>query len=659
MKLRLLLAALTVPLLCHGQGGRVMDAPVHPLPAADARAFVAEPGQRFGIRDYRHLRDVCWQLETLDLSAAAIDTLPACALHSAHQLRTLILPATLRHIGRQALYACDGLERLVFTGDAVPTLDGEALRLFPRPATFSSPKLADIVQVTGRVADPKDWQRTLAQAEDLPLIETAIEAAEAPLPLIPQPERVVRLDGTFDRTAPVVTRIDPALPAEGYRLHAEGRRVVMEGGDAAGLYYARQTLAQLLAAGAPAVEITDAPRLPIRELMIDPARHFIPYETLCEYVVEMARWKLNVLHLHLVDDQAWRIEIKAYPELTERSSARIGMDDMPRPISGYYTQQQMRDLCALAARHHVTIVPELELPGHEVAAIHALPWLTCQRDTLPIRTTSGVSNQLLCPSRESTYGFIEIVLRELADVFPGPYIHLGGDEAGNPPLDCWAHCADCQAHLARIMADDPTALEALTAAGEVPDIPGAKGGAGGLPLLQKAMFDRVIAFVRDSLQRVPMFWHETDFRQIQPGCITFAWRNGLTQTAIDAAMRCGAQIILCPGEHCYFDYPMARGDMPEVNWGMPVTSLERTYALDPAWGNGPDFESRCLRGVAGTLWTECIPTPERLYYMTYPRALALAEAGWSQASRRDWSDFSQRLRPLVRQMQRRGVCINF
>lgn len=155
-----------------------------------------------------------------------------------------------------------------------------------------------------------------------------------------------------------------------------------------------------------------------------------------------------------------------------------------------------------------------------------------------------------------------------------------------------------------------------------------------------------------------MFWYETDFREIQPGGVTFAWRYGLTQAAINAAVENGAQIVLCPGEHCYLDYPMAEGDMPEYNWGMPVTSLQQTYALNPAWGMGAAFEEKHLLGVAGPVWNECIDTPERVSHQTYPRALALAEAAWSSQERRSWTDFLHRLRPVATDMMRRGVTLS-
>lgn len=282
------------------------------------------------------------------------------------------------------------------------------------------------------------------------------------------------------------------------------------------------------------------------------------------------------------------------------------------------------------------IIPEIEMPGHEVAAISVYPELTCGQKKVPIRLTCGVSNELLCPASEFVYEFLGNVFAELAEVFPSKYIHLGGDEAGTPALDCWTRCPECQKLKKRLGISPVDRREDNWQ-------------------LQEYMFGRVIDTLRTKYGKVPMFWYETDFKRIPEGCITFAWRHGLTRAAIEAAQRNNADILLCPGEHCYLDYPMAPGDMPEKNWGMPVTSLRQTYRLDPSWGMGPGFENHNLRGVAGTLWSECINTPERLFYQAYPRAFALAEVGWSPADKRSEESFFLRLPALLRDMQRRGV----
>lgn len=430
---------------------------------------------------------------------------------------------------------------------------------------------------------------------------------------------------------------------EAYTLDVTPRGVVIRGKTSAGVFYGLMTFDQLLRGNGvkegcdaiPQLAIEDQPRTHMRELMLDPCRIFIPYDQLKAFIPEMARYKLNSIHLHLVDDQAWRIEIKKYPRLTAEASSRWGMDDMQMPIKGYYTQEQMRDLVSYAAKYHIQVIPEIEMPGHEVAAISVYPQLTCHARQVPVRTTCGVSDELLCPGSDFTYEFLENVFGELASVFSSPYIHLGGDEAGNPALDCWTACPKCQLLKKKLGITSTDRSENWK--------------------LQGYLFDYVIGMLRTKYQKVPMFWYETDFKKIQPGCVTFAWRLGLTKEALKAALANNARVMLCPGEHCYFDYPMAKGDMPEVNWGMPVTSLKDTYSMDPAWGMGDEFEYNNLFGVAGTLWSECINTPERTYYQAYPRSLALAEVGWSQQKNRSWEDFLVRLKPTLNDMMRRGI----
>lgn len=456
--------------------------------------------------------------------------------------------------------------------------------------------------------------------------------------------RIGNIVNSRQRGIQLVLALDQSLDDdEAYTLAVDSKGVSIKGKTPRGVFWGLMTLDQILLGSGnkecvdaiPQLTIKDTPRTHVRELMVDPARTFIPLDELKAFVPEMARYKLNALHLHLVDDQAWRIEIKKYPQLTAQASSRWGQDDLQMPYKGYYTQQQMRDLVSFAARYHVEIVPEIEMPGHEVAAISVFPELTCHQRQVPIRTTCGVSNELLCPGNDFTYEFLGNVFKEIADIFPSKYIHLGGDEAGNPALDCWTDCPKCQALKKKLGITTTDRSENWK--------------------LQGYMFDRVIELLRDTYHKTPMFWYETDFKKIQPGCVTFAWRNGLTDKALQAAVENNARIMLCPGEHCYFDYPMAKGDMPEVNWGMPVTSLKATYALDPAWGHDKKFEENNLFGVAGTLWSECITTPERIYYQAYPRSIALAEAGWSQQQNRSWESFIKRMRPLAKDMMRRGV----
>lgn len=489
-------------------------------------------------------------------------------------------------------------------------------------------------------------------ANERPLVWYNVATIDCPESLNNEKEHLLRIlkdragisELNANGTAKITLSINPDLTDdEAYTLHLNADGVEIVGKTAAGVFYGVMTLEQLMiddnasarCLETAAIDIEDAPRTHVRELMVDPCRIFIPYERLKEIVPEMARYKLNSIHLHLVDDQAWRIEIKKYPELIEKSTSRVGMDDMLMPISGYYTQEQMKDFVAYCAKYHVMVVPEIEMPGHEVAAIHAFPELTCGAKEVPIRTTCGVSDNLLCPGNEFTYEFLGNVFREMAEVFPCKYIHLGGDEAGNPALDCWTTCEKDKALKKKLGITTTDRSENWK--------------------LQKYMFDRVIDTLRTKYDKIPMFWYETDFKEIQEGCVTFAWRNGLTQPAINAAVENNAKIMMCPGDYCYFDYPMAKGDMPETNWGMPVRTFETVYEFDPGWNMGAEFEENNLFGVAGTLWSECINSPERIFYQAYPRSLILAEAGWSAKKNRSWKGFLKRSRPIMLDLQRRGI----
>ena len=621
-----------------------------------------------GNSDFRQLRDLCPQLRELDLSQADVTEIPDNAFLGCSNLRKIILPTKLRKIGYQAFLGCRGLTSISFPAGLEEVESGAfngCTRLREVHFAGAQPKVVGFAAFNGVPAPnlpaETDALREKVRTEKYSLVPLPAQLEErAGVPF--EVARIGRIEAApalhneagvarrvlRERTGVSVLRGGAALQlsvdtvavsnAEGYTLTVDKKGIRIVGGSPAGVYYGLMTLDQLLAAQptqlAP-VFIADAPRTRVRELMVDPCRTFIPFARLKQIVTEMARYKFNALHLHLVDDQAWRIEIKKYPRLVAESSTRPAMDDMLYSSPGFYTQAEMKELVAFAAAHHVMVIPEIEMPGHEVAAIHAYPELTPGAKKVPIRTTCGVSNELLNPASEFTYQFLFDVFDELAEVFPAPYVHLGGDEAGMPPLDCWTNDSSCNALKDRLGITSRDRSENWR--------------------LQKYLFDRVIEHLRDKLGKTPMFWYETDFKEIQPGCVTFAWRHGLTAKALEAAERNNVKVMLCPGEHCYLDYPMAGGDLPEVNWGMPVTSLKQTYALDPAWGRGKEFEEKYMFGVTGTLWSECMPRPERIFYMAFPRAWALAEAGWTPQNRRDYTDFLRRLRLVMADYQLRGL----
>lgn len=616
--------------------------------------------------DFRQIRDLCPNVEVLDLSAATCTEIPDNAFLGHRGLRKVVLPNGVKRIGRQAFFNCKNLQEVVLPSAVEIIEDGAfngctALRKLDTSratlrnvgfAAFEGVPTAQLPQPTfdlwAKAAQekysliPYPAQLEVQQGKALDVSRIGkIEAAPELANEASYARRILRDRAGLNvlrGSAKVQLLLDATVQnAEGYELTANKKGIVIKGSTPAGVFYGLTTLDQLLTAQPQSLEpvkIVDAPRTRVRELMVDPVRTFIPFAELKRMVTKMARYKYNALHLHLVDDQAWRIEIKKYPRLVAESSLRPAMDDMQYTSPGFYTQDEMRELVAFAAKHHIMVIPEIEMPGHEVAAIHAYPQLTVGNKKVDVRTTSGVSNNLLNPASEFTYQFLFDVFDELATVFPAPYVHLGGDEAGNPPLDDWTTDSACIALKEKLGITTRDRSENWK--------------------LQKYMFDRVIAHLRDKLGKTPMFWYETDFKEIQPGCVTFAWRHGLTKTAIDAARANKAKIMLCPGEHCYLDYPMDKGDLPEVNWGMPVTSLKRVYELDPRWGQDDEFERDFLFGVTGTLWSECMPQPERVYYQAFPRAMALAEVGWTPQARRNYDHFLRRLQLIQADQLRRG-----
>ena len=670
-------------------------------------------GQMANAQNFRTLRDVKVNETVLDLSKTNCTVIPRNAMHSCHRLTSLILPTKLDSIGSQAFFACDGIggelsfpattrvvEASAFNGcrqltglnfggstriGAFAFANCRGLREVRLSAVIppvcadnafdgidlSRVKLIVPTQAKKAYRNALGWRNFFGHHETknvcdpehllvprplklevykskLALQWKDVAGVEAPQELSNEKMQAERILGERTvykkrhKAGPMVhLALDKSLTNdEAYTLQVNDKGITIKGRTPAAVFYGLMTLEQLCIGNGvsarsiqlPSLYIVDQPRTAIRELMVDPVRHFIPFNDLKGFIVEMARYKFNALHLHFVDDQGWRIEIKKYPELIEKASDRVGMDDMPERICGYYTQDQMRELVRFASTYHVMVIPEIELPGHEVAAVHCFPQLSCAKKPVPIRLTCGVSNELLCPAEPFVYEFLDNVLTELADVFPAPYVHLGGDEAGQPPLGAWSDCAACKALKQK---------EGYTENWQ----------------LQQYLFDRVINKLQ-SLGKTPMYWYEQEFKTIQPGCVVYAWRHGLTKTAIDAAVRNKAKIMLCPGEHCYLDYPQQRGDMPEKNWGMPVTTLEQTYRLDPAWGQDSVFVRDNLLGVSGTLWSECINSTERIYYQAFPRAAALAEAGWSVPERRSYKEFLTRVRPLADDMLRRGIAVN-
>lgn len=423
----------------------------------------------------------------------------------------------------------------------------------------------------------------------------------------------------------IVVSIKPELKGrEHYQINTANGKLEISGATEEALYRAMMTLDQMLAGDAvrsnrktiAAVKVDDAPRIERRALMLDPARHFLPLDDVKRYIDEMAHYKFNVLQMHLTDDEGWRMEVKSHPELTSQGE--------------YYTQQQLRDLVNYAAERHIEVVPELDVPGHTKAVLATHPEYKCTvTDTAELNKIRG-NNLMLCASQHGVYDLYDDIIKEVAALFPSQYIHLGGDEAAVERN--WALC-DLDRELMK------------------------QQGYAKPSDLMIYFFDRVLGSVRKQ-GKTPILWCENDNIRMPAkeylfpypnDVVLVTWRAGLTPLCQQLTKQSGHKLIMAPGETAYFDYPQYKNDLPEHNnWGMPKTTLERAYTLDPG-------DNENIVGVMGTLWGEAIPDINRACYMTYPRALALAEAGWTQMPQRSWDSFKQRLRPVLSDMLSRGV----
>lgn len=446
--------------------------------------------------------------------------------------------------------------------------------------------------------------------------------------------------GTGDASIPGAVNIGRAdtLPQEAYRLTVADDRIEILAGGPEGAFHAVQTLRQLLPAAAfeedglravelPAVRIDDRPALAYRGLMLDVARHFFTVDEVKRTLDLMAMHKMNVFHWHLTDDQGWRIEIRKYPELTRVGSVRkrtlIGKDPGGEydescrydetPYGGFYTQEEIREVVDYAARRFITVIPEIEFPGHAVAALASYPWLSCTGEQYEVRQTWDIDDRVFCPGREETFEFIEGVLDEVIGLFPSKYIHIGGDEC---PTKMWELCPRCRARMR---------VEGLTRPRQ----------------LQGYATVRVERFLQRHGREL-IGWDEVLDGGVSPTAIVMSWRG--TEGGIRAA-RQGNRVIMAPTTHCYFDYYQTDDTAREpLAWG-GYLPLGQVYAFDPAEGLSSD-ERQFLLGVQANLWTEYIPDFDQAQYMLLPRLGALAEVGWGTATD-DYEGFVRRMRRLT------------
>ena len=426
---------------------------------------------------------------------------------------------------------------------------------------------------------------------------------------------------------------DESLPAEGYELNVDGEGIEVRASQFPGFLYALQSLEQLLPAAVygtepapdaawevPCVKIADAPRFAYRGMHLDVARHFFSVDEVKRYIDVMAIHKLNTLHWHLTDDQGWRIEIKRYPELTAVGSIRKatvvrkewGTYD-GTPYGGFYTQDEIRDVVKYAADRGVTVIPEIDLPGHMLAALTAYPELGCTGGPYEVWGRWGVADDVLCPGREKTFEFLEGVLTEVMELFPSEYIHIGGDEC---PKVRWEKCPRCQAKIRQLGLKDDGEHTAEH-------------------YLQSYVTDRIGKFLAQHGRRI-IGWDEILEGIAPSAALVMSWRG--SEGGI-AAAKLGHDVIMTPNSHFYFDYYQSLDTDAEPFGIGGYIPMEQVYSYDPAFPELTPEQQKHILGVQANLWTEYVLSDEHLEYMLLPRLAALSEVQWCQPETKDWNRF--------------------
>lgn len=423
----------------------------------------------------------------------------------------------------------------------------------------------------------------------------------------------------------IVLPKEDSLGREGYSLAVEPGLALLTANDGHGIFYGLQTIYQLLppdphaAEGAlsiPAVKITDKPRYAWRGMMLDVGRYFYPVSFIKKFLDYLAMHKMNTFHWHLTEDHGWRIEIKKYPLLTEKSAWRDGTQMNPggqidpNLHGGYYTQDEVREIVAYAQERYITVVPEIEMPGHSLSALIAYPELSCSGGPFEMPVKWGIQKDIYCAGNEKTFKFLEDVLSEVADLFPGPIIHIGGDEA---PKDRWEACSKCQA---RIKA------EGLKDEHE----------------LQSYFITRIEKFLETKNKRI-IGWDEILEGGLAPNAAVMSWRG--IEGGIAAAKQ-HHNVVMTPTSHLYFDYYQGDPTLEPFAIG-GLTTLQEVYAYEPTPEELTAEEAKYILGVQGNIWSEYIHSPEKVEYMGFPRAAALAEIAWTQPGLKDWENFKRKM----------------
>ena len=413
---------------------------------------------------------------------------------------------------------------------------------------------------------------------------------------------------------------------EGYLLKVSSNKILITSKTVKGAFYAVQSLIQLLPVKTNAktiaiqgLEIKDSPEFKYRGMHLDVARHFFSVNFIKKYIDLMSMLKMNTFHWHLTEDQGWRIEIKKYPKLQEiaayRDETLVGhYSEQPQKFDGkkyggYYTQKEIKEIVAYATERQITVIPEIEMPGHSQAAIAAYPELGCTGEQVKVAAKWGVFDNIYCP-KENTFKFLEDIIDEVVTLFPGKYIHIGGDEA---PKTNWKKCTHCQRLIKKEGLKDENGL-------------------------QSYFITRMEKYINSKGKQI-IGWDEILEGGLAPNATVMSWRG--TAGAVEAAKQ-KHNVILTPASHCYFDHYQSDNENEPLAIG-GFLPLEKVYSFQPIPKELTEEEAKYVLGAQGNVWTEYITTPEKVEYMVFPRAVALAEAVWSTSENKNYDNFIKRL----------------
>lgn len=491
-------------------------------------------------------------------------------------------------------------------------------------ATVEAPSTVNII--------PQPAQLTVDESYSIVLPDTLTIVAPTP-----EAENVATLLETFlSKTGfhasivaqgPGVITLDSqhaadSLGEEGYTLTTSKAGITLSAATGAGLFYAAQSFIQLINEDhhIAAVTIADQPRFAYRGLHLDVCRHFFPADFVKKYIDLMSHYKFNTFHWHLTEDQGWRIEIKKYPRLQEvaayRDETLVGhaakdnhnYDGIRH--GGYYTQEEIKDVVAYAAARHVEVIPEIEMPGHALAALAAYPYLGCTGGPYKVTGNWGVFKDVYCAGKDSTFAFLEDVIDEVVTLFPSKYIHIGGDEC---PKDSWKESALCQQRMKDEHLKDEHEL-------------------------QSYFIQRMEKYINSKGKRI-IGWDEILEGGLAPDATVMSWRG--EEGGIEAAGQ-HHDVIMTPGNWCYLDHYQAdRATEPLAIGGF--TPVKEVYGYEPIPADLPADQAKYILGAQCNVWTEYIPTTTHVEYMVYPRAIAMSEVVWSPKESRNYDSFVKRM----------------